>query len=287
LSQRDDKQQTGICGLTECLVGSVKRSEQRNTKRVFPLLGAIGTESSYPFSRESVGIPSSLFLSGALPFGLLANTPLTGPNGFTVPRKAWTSRAWFESSVNEPNTALEQVAFEQVLFNSPQRFGLTLTSSTRRLPACTLLTSTRHSVTAHVVTTSLRLALGPDEPSEVKLREGPYGCVVCFVQLDAFYTEPLEFIKSHMPLVGRWQLTPAPVAKEDFWRDARAACDQATSVSPERTVEASSLRVLRAEKERAARGARRRFPELDVIILSWHTPPIRRIRQLLGLRHRR
>ena len=74
--------------------------------------------------------------------------------------------------------------------------------------------------------------------------------VLCFVQLDAFYTEPLEFIKSHMPLVGRWQLTPAPVAKEDFWRDARAACDQATSVSPERTVEASSLRVLRAEKER-------------------------------------
>ena len=91
--------------------------------------------------------------------------------------------------------------------------------------------------------------------------------VLCFVQLDAFYTEPLEFIKSHMPLVGRWQLTPAPVAKEDFWRDARAACDQATSVSPERTVEASSLRVLRAEKERAAR-ARRRFPELDVFSLG-------------------
>lgn len=58
---------------------------------------------------------------------------------------------------------------------------------------------------------------------------------VGFVQLESFYTEPLEFIKSHMPLVGRWQLTPAPVAKEDFWRDARDACEQATSVSREAT----------------------------------------------------
>jgi hypothetical protein len=49
------------------------------------------------------------------------------------------------------------------------------------------------------------------------------------LQLEGFYTAPLTFIQSHMPLVGRWQLTPAPVAKEYFWTDCTALCGDATA----------------------------------------------------------
>jgi len=45
--------------------------------------------------------------------------------------------------------------------------------------------------------------------------------------LDTFYTPPGEFIKSHIPLAGRWQLLPVPIHMEEFWSVAIEAADTA------------------------------------------------------------